>query len=143
MMCNPNPESVPNGSKLNGSSTGNWQPDTSKFLCESFGVLDKSVQEIHLKVLRLREQWLRLRLTECGMPEWMLAGVVARDEGISRLAKHWLALRGISYSTRELNTMQLFRFGELVLDDTLFELPADFKGHYYDPAAESYRATIF
>jgi hypothetical protein len=107
-------------------------------LSDLLGDTLKTSHEIAVKVARLRSLWLARQLKELGMPDLLLDGVHDGEPGLMRLARRWLMMNGFAYATLAINTIQLYRHGELVADETLFKAPL-----YYDPASEGYRTALF
>lgn len=121
MMCNPN--ITPNGAKQNGSQIGSWPQVDSSLLCERVELFEKSAQEIHRRISRLRDNWLGNELLLRGFPKELLDGVRELEPGALRLAAHWVQLRGYTVRYELLNTIELFEHGESVAFAKLFHMP--------------------
>jgi hypothetical protein len=122
MMCNPNTP-MPDGSNQNGSPTGKQLPPGSNLLCDRIELFEKSAQEIHRRISRLRDSWLGNELLARGFPRVLLDGVREREPGSLQLAAHWVQLHGYTVRYELLNTIELFQHGESVAFAKLFDMP--------------------
>ncbi len=119
MMCNPNiPQS---GSNQSGSPTGSPWQTTNPFRNEFHERLEKSVREISREVAKLREIWLERALRDEGMPEIFLRGVRERKPIHMKCAAIWLRRHGYAWGAQDLNTVQLFKGGEVIRQGFLFD----------------------
>ncbi len=125
MMCNPNqvPDTTPSGPNPSGFWTGSSRPTINRFLIEDHGLLEITAREVHRQILQFRENWLQQALEDRGMPMQFLDGVKRKSAVHLKCAAVWLRQNGYAWGSNEINTIQLFQHGKLVLCGTLFELP--------------------
>lgn len=101
-------------------------------MSDQLGQCTQAMVEVTRRIAKIRDQWLSERFRELGALQEWIDDAHSENTGLQahglRWMQRWVLLRGISVGYPALNRIQLFEHGELIYDETLFELPAESSG---------------